>query len=440
MMVLSMTVFAQVAPSQEPVVSPVLTQEAPKVQEAEKFKVGGEIRFRYEARENSDFNSSVDDLSNIQNSRVRLNVSLFPHETLEGFIQAQLGYVWGQGEGTVAPSGAITNGVLSSGGLYDPKLSLHQAYVIYKPFKKVHFKLGRQEMMYGDHVVIGNVGFHNIGRTFDAAVVRFLSEHNTSDVFFSKLAESEIAGTGFAGDELFAGLYSSFKKVWGLDELDLYGLYLRDKRAGDPLSFGFGTFGLRLKNKGSALDYRLESNVQAGKRQAQKMFAYMADAEMGWRFKESRLGLEYNIASGDDGDASNTFTRYHPLFSTVHKWFGYMDYLGRQNIQSGVLHASHNISEKWNIQADLHSFYRVCNQDFVYALATETRLSGQTTPIATQKKHIGEELDLTLKYKANKHVELEAMGGLFMPGAYLNTSLGSDDLSYFSYLSATFSL
>ncbi len=188
------------------------------------------------------------------------------------------------------------------------------------------------------------------------------------------------------------------------------------------------------------MDYRFEENTQIGEHFGNNMFAYMMDAEAGYTIDWKsgfRLGLEINRASGDKSTNSK-FTRYHQLFPTVHRWLGYMDLFGRQNIQSGVFHALLKINKKWSASADIHSFWRVEEQDLIYSIVTETPFAGQAAVPTTGKKHVGEELDLIISYNPVEHVALKVMGGVFTPGGYFKTAVGND-VGYFSYVQTTFS-
>ena len=407
--------------------------------EKQKWTLGGEARFRFETRDNRDLNSATNDHNSFVGSRVRLNVGFQPSENLQGFIQPQFSEVWGQGTANIAGNGTLTGGIINSGGITDPALNIHQAYANWKMSEQWRIIIGRQELAYGDEIVVGPLGFSNVGRSFDAILVRTEGSNYKTDFFYSKIADEDVAGSAFLGEYDFAGAYNSLNKLSSIDSLDLYGLYVRDRRTGAPTSFNFGTFGLRIKDQVSDFDYRFEGNGQVGQHLGNKMLAYMVDAEAGYTIhvkKDLRLALEYNRASGDK-PTSTTFTRYHQLFPTMHRWLGYMDLFGRQNIQSGIFHANLKINKKWNIAADLHSFWRVESQDVIYSIVTESPYAGQPAVPTTGKKHVGEEVDLTLGYNPMEFIAIKIVGGMFFPGAYFKSSVGND-VGYFSYVQTTF--
>jgi hypothetical protein len=407
----------------------------------EKFSIGGEIRFRLEARENSDFSTGTPDEDLFIGSRIRLNTTLRPSSTLTLFIQPQFSGLWGEVVSTLNGAGTTTSAVTTSGSLKDPALSLHQAYIDWKTSETVALRLGRQEFAYGDHAVIGNVGFSNVGRSFDAGLARWTWKKTTSDLFYSILAEDDVTGSGISGDSQFGGLYVTTAAIPYVSAADGYALWLYDKRSGSPALFHFATLGTRWKLGVENADGRIESNFQIGSHLGADMLAYMVDVEGGYTFsilKGLRFGLEYNRASGDD-PATGTFTRYHQLFPTAHRWLGYMDFFGRQNIQSGVFHSSLAIDSHWAVSADFHAFWRVETSDILYSVVTEAPMPGQASPPTSLRRHVGEELDLLISYSPEPYVSFEVMGGLFFPGGYLNAVRG-DDLAYSTYLQAKFSM
>ncbi len=408
---------------------------------ADTFHVGGSARFRFELRENRDFNSGVNDVLDFVGTRLRLDVKFTPADYLEAFVQPQFAGVWGQVESNVSAGGVVTGGAFTSGALRDRELDLHQGYVLWHAHDRIDFKIGRQELVYGEHVVIGNVGFSNVGRAFDAGLVRFFFGDHSVDLFYAKLAEVNGNGALLSGDVDFSGIYAQFSPGGLFKAVDGYLLWLRDDRAGDPEDFNFATIGSRMLVQSGIWDSRLEGNVQLGDRLGANMFAYMIDVEQGVKFAVRdglRFAVGYNLASGDD-PTTGTFTRYHQLFPTAHRWLGFLDFFGRQNIQSGTIRIRMNWNDQWATKLHAHSFWRVRQADLLYGLTAEVPTAGQATPPTSTSKHAGEEVDLVVVYKPHPLIDLELFGGFFIPGAYIDSAIG-DDVAYFTYLQAMFRL
>ena len=409
----------------------------------DKFDISGSARFRGEVRDNSDFNSAVNDVTDFIGVRLRMDTKFTPTDYLEAFVQPQFTGVWGQVESNVSGAGTVTGGAFTSGALRDRELTLHQGYVIWHAGDNFDLKIGRQEIAFGEHVVIGDVGFSNVGRSFDAARGTYKFGDNSLDLFYSRLAEADFGGAAIVDDVDFTGVYSQFDTAETIDflnEVDLYALWLIDDRAGTPINFSFVTLGVRLKNDFGLINGRAESNVQIGRSSGADMLAYMVDIEQGVDLDVQdglRIAAGYNHASGDD-PSSSKFTRYHALFSTAHKWLGYMDFFGRQNIQSALVKFTLKLDEQWKIAAHGHMFWRVRAADLLYTLAVERPIPGQTTPPTSASKRVGEEVNLMLFYNPHPNIALSLLGGLFFPEGYLETTVGGT-MAMFSYLQAGFS-
>ena len=393
-------------------------------------------------RDNRDFNTAANDETDFIGSRLRLDIHLHPIKELEFFVQPQYSGAWGQVESSQNAVATQTINSFTSGALNDRELQLHQGYILWHALSNASFKIGRQELAYGDHVVLGNVGFSNVGRSFDAALVKLHYSNLQADVFYSQLAEDDFNGTNLSGDIDLAGVYSNYTTQWNaVPFIENYLIWLKDQRSGSPNNFNFVTLGTRAIYEHENYYGRIEANLQVGKRLNQDMLAYMFIVEQGAKIDFLHgfdFAVEYNHASGDD-PSSGKFTRYHQLFPTAHKWLGYLDFFGRQNIQSAVAKLVLNLHEKWTATAHIHSFWRVRTSDVLYGLATEAPLAGQTTPPTSNARHVGEEVDLVLSYKPIKQIALEAFGGFLLPAGYLENAVGSDT-AYFTYLQTTFNL
>ncbi|MCA9582730.1 MAG: alginate export family protein, partial [Myxococcales bacterium] len=237
------------------------------------------------------------------------------------------------------------SGIWNVGGdtLADPALAMHEGSVAFG-IPGYRLEVGRFEMVYGDHFVIGNVDWHETGRSFDG--IRLHTEDGKGawlDYFVTLLDEG--GGTAFArGDLFFLGAYAAVGE-WiapGL-ELDFY-LLGQLRPEGDPLTQGKlarGTLGARAKQKMGALDYRVEVGAQAGIAGAADVLAYQGDLEVGWFALPGlfRVALEGFFASGDDPTTTGTDEGWDHLYPTAHKWLGFSDIMGgRSNLGGGVLH------------------------------------------------------------------------------------------------------
>ncbi|HXF10309.1 MAG TPA: alginate export family protein, partial [Desulfuromonadaceae bacterium] len=197
----------------------------------------------------------------------------------------------------------------------DP-LDLHQAYFTLGNHKEfpLSLKAGRQELSYGEERLIGAFGWNNIGRSFDAAKVRWQNPLFGVDFFsghpvIPEMGKFDVDNTY----DWFSGAYATSTKI-PANILDVYFLSRNASRKaisteqspqfGQPTARDIYTVGFRLKSKPGEtgnVDYSLESAYQfgdfaataAGARLTQR--AYMYVGQLGYTFTDlwatPRLGI-----------------------------------------------------------------------------------------------------------------------------------------------------
>lgn len=271
------------------------------------------------------------------------------------------------------------SGIWHVGGdtLEDAELGLHEGLMILS-MPSWRLDAGRFEMVYGEHLVIGNVGWHQTGRSFDG--LRLHVQPDEDDVWVDGFAT--LIGEGFltagdssfaAGDTYFAGVYAGLGSLVAPGfALDSYALLLATPGetvlVGDPPIRGTQdgstrvTLGSRVKNRTGLVDYRLEAGIQLGDAGGdRRILAWQGDLEVGVSLFEDRfrVGLEGLYASGDDPDTTDVDEAWNQLFPTAHKWLGYADVIGpRTNVAGAVLHLAFAPTPTLRLYADGHLFVR----------------------------------------------------------------------------------
>ena len=120
--------------------------------------ISAEIRPRFNI-DNRDFNSNTKSHSYTE-MRSRLGADFNAFENLNMFVQVQDSRIWGTEPST------LTN---------TSNVDLHQAYFQLSDFFKLplDLKVGRMEVKYGPERLIGAVGWSNVGRSFDGAILKY---------------------------------------------------------------------------------------------------------------------------------------------------------------------------------------------------------------------------------------------------------------------------
>lgn len=337
-----------------------------------------------------------------------------------GTLQARLGtgISYGKLSAEFLLQYAGRNGLTGGNQLTDPTLGIHVAFAKWQALEQLAIQLGRFEMSYGAQRVIGSVGYHQVGRAFDGAIVLFKPSKTIAvDLFATKYIDELLPERGvFDGDAFFTGLYATYSGKWSdtVAIFDAYALYDQHRRAdGDGLQRNLITLGARAKGSLSLMDLEVEGAFQPGTMCVQDMngctdmdidiSAWFFDTELGVGVKKPnklRGFVGFGMASGDDPDTTGTFEGYNHLYPTAHKFLGRMDIIGpRTNIQE--IRAGFNW-EAWIAHGSLvyHDFSR----------------------LMPESERSGGELDLTVWFHIIEGLKFEAVYGLFLPDEGLSNS------------------
>lgn len=356
---------------------------------------------------------------------------------------------------TTGVFGNLPNSPATPNTIVDANLGLHEGYARVQG-KHARFDAGRFELSYGDTLVVGNLDWNEIGRSFDGARVRLSADATNAtlpwvDVFATILDEGrpdfprngvndQLSGIG-QGDIYFLGAYGAFGPAItkGLD-LDLYSFVrawgpakgLRTV-SGNLMSPTYNrdnateaTFGARAKQKVKIFDYRTELGVQAGSRPRAApaanatapvpevenidVLAYHADLELGVSFAEDkyRISLEGLYASGDNANSKNKGEGWDELFPTAHKFLGLSDAFAqggqkRTNVASGVLHLTAVALKQLTFQIDGHVFAR----------------PEKSAQFFNERGFAGGELDIGAVLVLAKGLKMRGTYAVFMPNSEL---------------------
>lgn len=379
--------------------------------------LSGQGLMRHENKNNSDFTDTVRDDVSFTASRFRLNVKAAPEGAKwDLFFQPQFTKVWGQ----------QVSGSNTSGALNDTTNDIHQAYVNWNILEKLSLKAGRQELAYGDQLVIGSVGWSVQARSFDGARLRSTFFGRFTDMFWTKVKDNDVSAAAI-GDDEFYGLYHSHDFGEYLKFLDLYTFNKAYHTGGTAGETSLWTFGTRLKSSFHGFDYRVELTSQTGKGMtknstlATKQSGNQADLEFGYspNFLGMRISLEYLQASKD----------YDQLYPTGHKFLGFADQFSRRNVRSYVAHLKLAPIDKLLVKVDYHMIERLKDNKPNYNFGGGARGATSTS----KKEDVATELDLTVKYTLDKGLFAQVGHSMVTAEGYLK-ALSTKDSTSWSYV------
>jgi len=377
------------------------------------WKLSGQIRHRFEA---SDKTFDKDQkYNNFNLLRSRLNITLIPLEDVIAFFQFQDSRVFGEELSTLTDGSA-------------DNMDLHQGYFLIRNLfnKPLDLKVGRMEVIYGPERLMGAVGWHNIGRSFDGAILKYRKENAWVDIF--NLKQIEKMKDGNDGDLNVLGAYGEVE----LSPDQTGQAFFIWQRGVPARNLSRYTAGFYNTGKSGDFRYELEAAYQGGKLNNMDVRAFMLAGRFGYTFAGAKIkpnvtiGVDY--LSGDDDPTDKTYKVFNTLYATNHKYYGYMDYftnIPQHTLGLGLIDALVRFSIKPfsrnMFKLDIHKF----NASQRYTLA-----DGSTS------KSFGTEIDLTWKYAYNPATTLTAGASLFTPGDIFKETRGDNTSTWF-YLMTT---
>ena len=335
-------------------------------------------------------------------------------------------------------------------------MDLHQGYVFLGNHKEfpVSLKLGRQEMIYGDERLIGASMWNNVGRTFDAAKMRYQNSWFGVDAFASRvvLAEDNKFDTSNPHDN-FWGLYFDTAKI-PKNKTEFY--FLGRNASGQATTLTYAspysvataraiyTIGMRLKastNDWGNFDYTVETAGQFGRfvepsGRSEEQRAYMAFGGVYYTWKEStftpKVGLEFNYASGDGDPSDNVHGTFENLYPTNHKFYGYADFFSLQNLIDPRAILSLKPTARTTVTAEGHLFWVADTHDSLYTVTGARRGTPALQAPAARgtgyginpdaDPYVGAEVDLIASWAISPFISFDAGFSHLFHGAYISDS------------------
>ena len=149
-----------------------------QVAEAITVDVGGSIRPRLEFVDEGGQGQGLNQSKNHTTMQSRINVKATVDESVSAFIQIQDVRTWGgepgSANGVNGPLGAgAPPSITRTGTTTDGQVDFHQAYILVKNVmgSGASLKVGRQEMVFDEARLIGNIGWIQQAQSFDAVRV-----------------------------------------------------------------------------------------------------------------------------------------------------------------------------------------------------------------------------------------------------------------------------
>jgi len=434
---------------------------------------GGLARIRYEIKDGGGIAGVPGSMDFRANNVDNQNDYFIERIQLRAAYTAKWWSIYAEGRSSLAQEDerfAYTGTPIHKGeGPESDPIDLHQAYFTLGNHKEfpVSLKVGRQELSYADERLVGAAFWHNIGRVFDAAKVRWQTEWFGADFFTGRPVIPVDDEFNVSNDyENFSGVWASTAKV-PHHALDL--LFLSRNASGDapiavsqpqvplPSPRDIYSIGTRLRSKPGDFggwDYTLDAIGQFGNfrdlragapagRLDHQAYAYVAN--FGYTFNDCpakpRLAIEYSHASGDSNPNDDVHETFDTLYPTVHKFYGYADFVTLQNIHDLRPMLTLKPTPRLSVAIEGHLFWLADTHDSFYNIGGAPRGGIGTTPgngygiNPSYSSSLGAEIDLVAGYALTRYAQLEAGFSHFFTDSYIDSSLsnpnfGSQDANW----------
>ncbi|WP_440121824.1 alginate export family protein [Tenacibaculum sp. Ill] len=335
--------------------------------------------------------------------RTRLNTT-YKTEKLNFYVSFQDIRVWGD-----VPQ---LNTADNSG------LSVHQAWGEILLDTNFSVKLGRQEVIYDDSRIFGNVGWAQQARSHDMAMLKYKKDSFKFDVGLAfNQSKENLTGTNLTTPNTYKAMqYAWLHKDWS----DFSGSFLflnngMQSPNGLKYSQTIGTHLTAKKNKftiAANLYYQFGNDVLD-----RDLNAYLLGLEAMFKASEkAKIGLGVELQSGNDyntpADENNAFT---PFYGTNHKFNGFMDYfyVGNHINSVGLLDLYAKANFKLNSKSGLTAFVH----NFSAAADINNSVSNQ----------LGTEVDIVYGYKFTKDIGFKAGYSHLFPSEGMEVLKGNSD-------------
>lgn len=282
----------------------------------------------------------------------------------------------------------------------------------------VYVRGGRQEVMLGSQRLISALDWANTRRTFDGVRLFRQGEKFDFDIFwleFVKPAVSQI--DSHDNNQNFAGGWFTYRPQKGT-AIDLYYLFLDNTNNTAPAigkdqfklvtaPFNVHTLASRYSGDRNNFLWDVEGMLQLGERGPEQTTAGAFTTGLGYNFKSMPMNptfwVYFDYASGDRSPNANDYNTFNQLYPFGHYYFGFLDLVGRQNIQD--LNAQiYLYPTKWiTCNAQWHHFRLDSAQDALYSAgAVPLRID----PTGAAGKDVGNELDLFANFHLGAHSDV----------------------------------
>jgi len=315
---------------------------------------------------------------------------------------------------------------------YDNNSSLHQAWGQYFFTESLSLKAGRQEIVYDDARIFGNVDWAQQGRSHDAAILRWDDDAIRVDAGFAWNQENQAL---YGTDYMLQGNYKTIQYIWLHKDINKFGVSvlflnngLENYRSSDSTyrTLFSQTMGTRVSYGDKRVAVNGAFYYQMGTdRTNTSLSAYYFAADVKVKITETfamLLGFEY--LSGTDekniNDSTyNTNNSFTPFYGTNHKFNGHMDYFYVGN------HIS-NVGLRDLFLSFIYKKKKFSGVLTVHNFCSAAKITDRDNPSEEMPNHLGVEVDLGIGYQLAESLVVKAGYSQMFATASMEAIKGGD--------------
>lgn len=314
--------------------------------------------------------------------------------------------------------------------------SVHEAWAEAKLGSAISLRLGRQELVYDNHRIFGNVGWAQQARSHDLMLAKYQGKFK----LHLGLAYNQ---SGVRTNNFYLGpdAYKSMQFLWFNKSINKLSISMLALNNGVPYSIATGpageiteqgirysqTIGTYLAYKTGKLSFGGNIYYQMGTDPSgNDLNAYEVLVEAGFALSsKTKIGLSYEILSGTETGETTVNNSFTPLYGTNHKFNGHMDYffVGNHMNSVGLQDLTLSLSQKISsltLNAHIHAF--------------------MSDVALTSGNYLGTEADLFVVYPLADNIKIQlGYSHMFAGEGMADVKTGSiDETSNWGYLMFVF--
>lgn len=297
--------------------------------------------------------------------------------------------------------------------------------------KPVFVRGGRQELLYGSQRMVTPLPWANKRHSFDGVKVFRQGEQWDFDAFWTQYVPPQASEFDTPDDDqTFVGAWLTNRPRKGETRDFFYLMYDNDNAAVQQgivrSPFQTHTFGSRWAGDRDGLLWDFEGALQSGQQNDNDLFAGMATAGVGRRFKTSlspTFWLYYDYASGDEDPNAGDAHTFQQQFPFGHYYLGWMDLVGRQNIHDLNAHLYLYPAPWATVWLQYHHFWLDQSTDALYNAGGVAYRRDATGAAGT---NVGDELDLVLNFHLTRYSDILVSYNKLFGGSFLEATAGAN--------------